>query len=189
MVLSAPSSRHTGVRELPEHLNPQGETIMSHLRRRALGVGATAALVAATVVTSAAGATADHPKQHLHPFTSTSTVVSINQGNGAFLTVGAEYGPTGGEIGAFVATGTANGANATDTGTVYTPHGSFKVKETGTLGATDANGLIHSSGSGDCTGEGTGVDQHIQCHFTITGTLDPKTGVGHNATTGMISQS
>jgi hypothetical protein len=146
-----------------------------------------AAVVAATLVVTTGAATADHPKQHLHPFTATSIVVPIN---GTNLGVGVEYGPTGQLDGAFVGmgTGSANGS-ATDTATVYTARGSFKVKETGTVGATDANGLIHLSGSGDCTGEGTGVDQHIQCHYTTTGTLDPKTGVGHNATTGMISQS
>jgi hypothetical protein len=88
---------------------------------------------------------------------------------------------------AIVATITINGASGTDTAIYYDAHGTRRVKETFSIGARDANGLIPLTGSGTCTG-GTGVHEHEKCHYTFTQSVNLQTGLSYGMETGTTTQ-
>jgi hypothetical protein len=108
-------------------------------------------------------------------WTQTGIGSSISK-DGSIMIVAAVKNSLDGD-GAVVATVTLNGTNGTDTATRYQANGVQKFQESFTLGTPDANGLTPYSGTGKCTGPGTGVHKHEQCNYTYTGTLNSTTQV------------
>ena len=108
-------------------------------------------------------------------WTQTGVGSSISQ-NGSMLLVAAVKNSLDGD-GAVVSTVTLNGNGGTDAATRYQANGVQKFKETFTLGAADANGVLPYTGSGTCTGPGTGVHKQEKCSYTFTGTLNSNTNV------------
>jgi hypothetical protein len=152
---------------------------MLRTRRSALRVAGVAAVAAAGLLaTPAAGAVEDSAsyKARSTEWTQSGTGVSINQGNGTYLTVAAVKNSIDGD-GAVVANLTLNGSTGTDTATRYQANGVQKFEETLTIGTADANGMIPYNGTGKCTGPGTGVHKNEKCSYTFTGTLNPATQV------------
>jgi hypothetical protein len=120
-------------------------------------------------------------------WTQTGVGASIAQDNGSLFLVAAMKNSLDGD-GATVSTVTLNGSKGTDTATRYMTNGVQKFEEEFTLGAADANGLITFTGTGKCTGPGTGVHKHEKCRYTYEGTLDPETSVVHFKVTGTIAR-
>jgi len=79
----------------------------------------------------------------------------------------------------------------TNAGTIdstrYTAGGVLTGKETFTLGAPDANGMVPVSGSGKRTG-GKGAFKNNKCSYTFTGTLNPQTTVVTFQITGTFTR-
>jgi hypothetical protein len=151
---------------------------MLHRARNALGVVAVAAVAAAArVVTPGAGAASSH-KPRTVAFTQTSTGTTVMQDDGSLLVLGAGTSSPGGDY-AFASRGRLNGNSITTTGTLYHADGAGTFEETDTIGAPDANGVIAITGSGKCTGHGTGVhkNNYEKCSYTLTGTSHPEGSV------------
>jgi len=152
---------------------------MLHTRRKAIRVAAVAAVAAAGLLASPpAGALGDSAsfKARSTEWTQSGTGVTIDQGNGTYLTVAAVKNSVDGD-GAVVAKLALNGSSGTDTATRYQANGMQKFEETFTLGQADANGMIPYNGSGKCTGPGTGAHKNEKCSYTFTGTLNSATQV------------
>jgi hypothetical protein len=120
-------------------------------------------------------AAAKGAKARTTSWTQTGTGSSISK-DGSIMIVAAVKNSLDGD-GAVVATVTLNGTSGTDTATRYQANGVQKFQESFTLGTPDANGLTPYSGTGKCTGPGTGVHKHEQCNYTYTGTLNSTTQV------------
>jgi hypothetical protein len=119
-------------------------------------------------------------------WTQTGTGASISK-DGSLMVVAAVKNSLDGD-GAVVSTITLNGTNGTDTATRYQANGVQKFQESFTLGTPDANGLTPYSGSGKCTGPGTGVHKHEQCSYTYTGTLNSTTQVVEFSVSGTTTR-
>jgi hypothetical protein len=159
-------------------------------RRRAVRVAGVAAAVLVMTAGAAAAAnrgtgTALAAQKHTSrsvTFTETDTGAQISQNGSMSVSVSAYTNSLDGD-GAAVFTTTLNGNSGTDTVIAYQANGVGRFKDTFTVGAPDANGVVPITGSGTCTG-GTGVHRHEKCSYTYTGTDDPKTTVFHVKTTG-----
>jgi hypothetical protein len=130
--------------------------------------------------------TVKNAKTRTVSWTQTGVGSSISQ-DGSLMIVAAVKNSLDGD-GAVVSTVTLNGTSGTDTATRYQANGVQKFEESFTLGAADANGLTPYSGSGKCTGPGTGVHKHEQCSYTFTGTLNPTTQVLNFNITGTTTR-
>ncbi|MDQ6855310.1 MAG: hypothetical protein M3046_16760 [Actinomycetota bacterium] len=147
---------------------------------------------AALVMTAGAAAAADRGtgtalaaqkhKSRTVTFTETDTGAQISQNGSMSVSVTAFTNSLDGD-GAAETTATLNGDSGTDTTIAYMANGVGRYKDTFTLGAPDASGMIPMTGSGKCAG-GTGVHKHEKCSFTFTGTDDPQTTVYHLDITG-----
>jgi hypothetical protein len=165
---------------------------MLRTRRRALRVAAVAAAVAAGLVMTAGAVLATSPgsldgKPRAATWTQSGTGSSISQDDGSFLIVASVKNSLDGD-GAVVARTTLDGSAGTNTATRYQANGVQKFRETFTLGAADANGLIPYQGSGECAGPGTGVHKHEKCNYSFTGTLNSATNVVNFDITGKTTR-
>lgn len=160
---------------------------MLHTRQWALRVVAVAAVAAAGLVMAAgAGAAGSPTKTRTVSWTQTGVGANVSQ-NGSLLLVASVKNSLDGE-GATVAAVTLNGNNGTNTATRYMANGVQKFEETFTLGAPDANGLTPITGSGKCTGPGTGVHKNEKCSYTYTGALNPTTAAVEFNITGTTTR-
>jgi hypothetical protein len=136
--------------------------------RKTRGVVAAVAMAAAALVMTT-GAGAAPSKARTVAFTQTSTGTTVTQDDGSLVGLGAGTSSPGGDY-AFTTKSTLAGTTVTTTGTMYHADGAGTFKETATLGAPDANGVIAMTGTGTCTGHGTGKHKNEKCKYTITGT-------------------
>jgi hypothetical protein len=154
---------------------------MLHTRRRAGRFTAVAAAAAAALIMTAGAVSAARPdseggKSRTATWTQSGVGASISQDDGSFLVIASVKNSVDGD-GAVVSRTTLDGSAGTNTATRYQANGVQKFRETFTLGAADASGLIPYQGSGECTGPGTGVHKREKCTYTFTGTLNSTTNV------------
>jgi len=147
----------------------------------------TAAVLVITACSAAAstGAVAAQPKPRTVPYTETGLCAPISQTGSTRVLVCAGTSSIDGN-GAAVATITVNGLHGSDTSIEYSANGARRVKETFTA-VVAANGMITLTGSGICTG-GTGVDKHVKCSYTLTGTTSPGSNVSSTKEVGTITR-
>jgi hypothetical protein len=167
---------------------------MLQTRQRAIRVAGVAAAVLVMTAGAAAGvdrgtgvalAAQKHASRTI-TYTETDTGAQISQNGSMSVQVTASTNSLDGD-GASVTTITLNGNTGTDTSILYQANGVGRYKETFTLGAPDASGMIPFTGSGTCTG-GTGVHKHEKCSYTYTGTQNLQTTVFHLKITGTTTR-
>ena len=160
----------------------------STLRVTAAAAAAVFVMTAGTIGSAAAGT--NHPdaragqKDKQCSFTQTGTGAHISQDGSTSVYVYAIKNSVDGE-GATVSTLDTN-AGTIDS-TRYTAGGVLTGKETFTLGAPDASGMVPVSGSGKCTG-GKSAFKNNKCSYTFTGTLNPQTTVVTFQITGTFTR-
>jgi hypothetical protein len=149
------------------------------MTRSRIAVGLAAATVAALVVPVLAAPVQKHKNVH---FTDTATGAAIS----AKVTVYKIHDSVAGNGAAVQKITQLSATGGTDVTKVYYGNATATSRDTFTLSAPDANGIITITGHGHDV-SGTGKLSHITSTYTFTGTYDPKTTITHVKLTGTES--